>query len=318
MPEDVPTGRIADRLAGFDDHWRALQPKLRTLHSRRMTALVAVEMILATGLALTLAAPLMMEGRNGGLPLQLAIPLAIAAAAMLVAGGIYVARRQASAAGWRVKLMVVGFFGLGYRPDASSFPLDSFTRSGLLPYHSQSRLEDLVYGEVAGVPLVFCDASLRRWSGSKLLQVPVFRGPLLISRYPKRAHGWTVVVPSGGPIGNFFEGVRLESRRARLESPDFERAFAVYTTDQVEARYLLTPTMMERLLALKARFPGDLSLAFEGHELLLALDDRRDWFPDPGLLQDLTDPAQVRVQAEEIARLGEIVEILKLNLESRA
>ena len=61
-----------------------------------------------------------------------------------------------------------------------------------------------------------------------------------------------------------------------------------------------------------------MSLAFEGHELLLALDDRRDWFPDPGLLQDLTDPALVRVQAEEIARLAEIVEILKLNLESRA
>ena len=51
---------------------------------------------------------------------------------------------------------------------------------------------------------------------------------------------------------------------------------------------------------------------------MLALDDGRDWFPDPGLLRSLTHPARVREQAEEIARIAEIVEILKLNLDTRA
>ena len=76
--------------------------------------------------------------------------------------------------------------------------------------------------------------------------------------------------------------------------------------------------MMERLLALKQRFPGDMTVAFDGHEFMLALDDGRDWFPDPGLLRSLTHPARVREQAEEIARIAEIVEILKLNLDTRA
>ena len=84
-----------------------------------------------------------------------------------------------------------------------------------------------------------------------------------------------------------------------------------YSSDQVEARYLLTPAMMERLLAFRARFGSRIRLAFAERELLIAIDDRRDWFPDPGLFQKLTDPALVREQAEEIARITEIVETLE-------
>ena len=62
---------------------------------------------------------------------------------------------------------------------------------------------------------------------------------------------------------------------------------------------------------------GKVRLAFTGRDLLIAIDDRRDWFPDPGLFQGLTDPALVRDQAEEIARIAEIVEALKLNAETR-
>ena len=42
--------------------------------------------------------------------------------------------------------------------------------------------------------------------------------------------------------------LRFGESRVKMENPDFENTFDVYSTDQVEARYLITPFMMERLL----------------------------------------------------------------------
>mgnify|MGYP003623929001 len=39
-----------------------------------------------------------------------------------------------------------------------------------------------------------------------------------------------------------------------MENPDFEKQFAVYSTDVVEARYLIRPKFQERLLLLCEHF----------------------------------------------------------------
>ncbi|EDP61894.1 5-methyltetrahydropteroyltriglutamate--homocysteine methyltransferase [alpha proteobacterium BAL199] len=307
---------LADRLAGFDEHWRALRPELARIEAWRWFFVIVGSLMVAAGV------PILGWGIGefvgvvrSGYPWI----IYVAAGSLLSSLGQWLARSPARRAGRLIRGKVIGCFGLGYRRDASSFPVDGFERNDLLPRHTKRELEDLVYGDVSGVPLIFCDATLSVKGLRRTERVEVFRGPLVLSRFPKRARGRTLVVPDGGAIGNFFVGIAGQHRqRVKLESPDFERAFAVWSTDQIEARYLLTPTMMERLLALKQRFPGDMTVAFDGHEFMLALDDGRDWFPDPGLLRSLTHPARVREQAEEIARIAEIVEILKLNLDTRA
>lgn len=244
------------------------------------------------------------------------LPVGAALGLIVAILGGWIAHRQSAIAGRVLRVHIARALGLVYRHAAGTFPLRRFEVNGMLPEFDRSHLEDLVYGEVSGVPMVFCDARLD--TRIQKAHLPVFRGPLVLSRFPKHARGRTLVVPDGGPVGNFFWGLGEEHRqRVKMESPDFERAFAVYSTDQVEARYLLTPTAMERLLALYRRFPGRMTVAFSGHEFMLTLDDRRDWFPNPGLFRDLTDPALIREQAEEIARLADIVEILKLNMDCR-
>jgi hypothetical protein len=58
----------------------------------------------------------------------------------------------------------------------------------------------------------------------------------------------------------------------RLENPEFERRFEVYSDDQIEARALLTPAFMDRFTALAASsgfsLPGALA---EGNRLVVAL-----------------------------------------------
>lgn len=312
---------FADRLAGFGDHWRSIEPELHRIEARRWVSVIGGILLCIAGVAAFLVGGGVVEslldtapGAEGG-----GFAVAVLGGGLFALGG-YIARRPSRLAGRLIKERVVGFLGFSYKERASGFPLAAFDANDLLPSYTGSSLRDDIEGEVSGVPLRMCDAKLtvRKGSGKSSRTVTVFRGPLVVSRFPKPCTGRTIVVPDGGGIGNFFGGLSQSAgERVRLESPDFERAFEAYSSDQVEARYLLTPTMMERLLAFRDRYGARIRLAFTGGDLLLALDDRRDWFPDPGFFQRLTDPALVQEQAEEVARVAGIVEALKLDARSR-
>jgi hypothetical protein len=72
-----------------------------------------------------------------------------------------------------------------------------------------------------------------------------------------------------------------------LENPEFERVWKVFSTDQVEARYLLSSALMERFLALRSRYNCDISAAFLGGSLYLMIETDADWFEPPALKQPL-------------------------------
>lgn len=313
--------QIDDRLKAFDAHWREIQPELNRIEAGRWTKVLGGGALFALGIiCFFLGEPIL----NGAFALGWssdAVGFAGGAVGVGLTGyGSVLATGPSRTAGGMIKEKVIGFLGLQYDSDAGTFPLAAFDDADMLPYHTKSRLEDRIEGEIGGLPVHFCDAKLTKTTGSGKSRrtVTVFRGPLVISRFPKRFSGRTLVVPDAGSIGNFFGDLFKGSEgRVRLESAEFEDVFEVYGTDQVEARYLLTPTTMERLVAFKRRFDCKLRLAFVDDSLLIAIDDRRDWFPNPGLFARLTDPALVRTQFEEIARLAEIVEALNLNARSR-
>lgn len=313
--------QIEHRLKAFDAHWREIQPDLNRIEAGRWTKVLGGGALFAVGIVcFFLGEPIL----NGAFALGWSSDAAGFAGGAVGVGltgyGSVLATGPSRTAGRMIKEKVIGFLGFEYDSDADSFPLATFDDADMLPYHTKSRLEDRIEGEIGGLPVHFCDAKLTKTTGSGKSRraVTVFRGPLVISRFPKRFSGRTLVVPDAGGIGNFFGDLFKGSEgRVRLESAEFEEVFEVYGTDQVEARYLLTPTTMERLVAFKRRFDCKLRLAFVDDTLLIAIDDRRDWFPNPGLFDRLTDPALVRTQFEEIARLAEIVEALNLNARSR-
>lgn len=56
-----------------------------------------------------------------------------------------------------------------------------------------------------------------------------------------------------------------------LENPDFERYFSVYSSDEVFARYILTPAMMERMTTLRKKYNRDILLSFNGNRFYFAV-----------------------------------------------
>lgn len=90
----------------------------------------------------------------------------------------------------------------------------------------------------------------------------------------KRFSGKTIVRKDSTPIGNFLSGLTTKLERVTLEDPIFERQFEVYSNDQVEARYLLTTSFMERLLELSALYDNKIECCFYDDNLLLKIPSR--------------------------------------------
>jgi len=98
---------------------------------------------------------------------------------------------------------------------------------------------------------------------------------------------------------------------AELEDPSFGAVFDTLTTDQVDVRYVLSPSLMERLTALAARFRGLRALFADGR-LLLLLPTSRNRF-EASLLERADDPRQIEAFIADAAACLGIVESLDLN-----
>jgi len=126
----------------------------------------------------------------------------------------------------------------------------------LLPGWDRVRCEDRMSGTVNGANFTFCEAHLEtKHTDSKgnTTWRTSFRGILLEVDFEREFLGRTVVLRDAG-IFNFKKKAGM--KRVGLVDPKFEKIFEAYGTDQVEARYLLTPTFMQKLVDLETSVSG--------------------------------------------------------------
>ena len=213
---------------------------------------------------------------------------------------------------------IFGHFGYLYSPKAPENFLAPYGQCGLLPGYDRASIEDHVLGEVDGVPFELAEAFLeKKVRRDKRDEYDlVFRG--LVARYafPKRFAARTIVRGDRGFL-NALGDAGAGGERVHLEDPRFEERFDVFSSDQVEARYLLTPAFMERLVRLADASDGPMQAAFDGNDLLLVIDGRRGYFAQPSPWKDLRQSDHIRAFVEDIAFIREIAEVLKLDAETR-
>lgn len=146
----------------------------------------------------------------------------------------------------------------------------------------------------------------------------ILKGIVFCADFNKHFRGRTVVRPKdmGSAFGAWIsEKIPLFSSGSdvvKLESPDFEKKFLTYSTDQVEARYILTPSMMERLCNLDDSSHYNISVSFIDSYVYIAFPLDKNYF-EPPVFKSLLDQKSVTEDLEIIRFMYGIIAELDLN-----
>lgn len=179
---------------------------------------------------------------------------------------------------------------------------ERFQALGLLPACDRSKYEDQFRGNFLGAAFELYEGHLERRhrdSKGRTSWVTVFRGQCVRLSFPRRFLGVTIVRRDAGVFNMFGGGSNL--KRVSLEDPVFEKAFEVYSDDQVESRFLLHPMFMQRLVELEAALRGKrLRCGFEQGDLLIAIEGG-NLFEPGSMFKPLADPERARVIVKDVA-----------------
>lgn len=217
-----------------------------------------------------------------------------------------------------INTAIADALGIAYEQDCKAdeaFVLTKFCK--LVPSHDRAHFEDKWSGDFGDVPFSLHEAKLeeRRGSGKNKRWVTVFRGLIMAVGYNRRFHGTTLLVRDNEHRGFFggkkdhitVSGTRLDY--AEMVHPDFEDAFDIYTSDQVEARHLIDPVYVERLIALERAYSGkDIGTIFHEGSLIVAL--KTDDLFESGSINASDDRARLEQTLDQFARLADLAAAL--------
>lgn len=214
---------------------------------------------------------------------------------------------------------VASRFGLTYNEQPSVTAETNLMQSkalGVLPSWDRKVLHDEIIGERNGIPFEFFEAHLEdkrtRTDSQGRTQtewVTVFRGQCWVIDAPKRFHGTTKVTRDAG-IFNALGGLGSKFSRIVLEDPEFEKKFEVYGTDQVEARFILTPDVMQAMLDLEKIFKGSRFRCTFHENKIFAAAEGGNLFETGSMNKSLDDPNRVGDLLQDFATIFHLIDVL--------
>ena len=183
-----------------------------------------------------------------------------------------------------------------------------FVKSGVISKYTNENYDDIFRGTYKDVTYEIVEASYSTGSGKNYRLV--FNGAIVCIEMNKNFSGHTVITPDSFSHNSPLKGLQ----HTVLEDIEFEQKFDVYTDDEVNARYLITPSFMERLLSLKLAFKAEkVSCAFYDKYLIVALSTKLDLFSICSLLKRVDDMQQFYQMYEEIESIIKLIDHFKLD-----
>jgi energy-coupling factor transporter transmembrane protein EcfT len=153
---------------------------------------------------------------------------------------------------------------------------------------------------------------------TKKRYTPIFNGLFFVADFNKSFKGTTIVLPDTaqkwfGDLGQALQGFNVQNGQLiKLEDPAFEKMFVVYGQDQVEARYILSTSLMRRLVEFQARAQKEMRLSFSASKLHVAIPFEKELF-EPRIMESLLTISHVQEYYDDLKLVVDIVEELNLN-----
>jgi hypothetical protein len=145
----------------------------------------------------------------------------------------------------------------------------------------------------------------------------VFKGLFFTADFHKDFKGKTYVLTDFaerfmGGIGKMLQRNNFtRPDLVKMENPVFEKQYVVYGSDQIEARYIITPVMMETMLEINKMFKN-VQFSFVNSRIYIAIPMRKALF-EPKYLSPITQIGYLLDYYKLLYHCISLVEMLDLN-----
>lgn len=180
--------------------------------------------------------------------------------------------------------------------------------------------DDLVEGVIGKTHIKFSELHIQeeRTTDKKNYYIDIFKGLFINVDFNKNFNGRTYVLPDRNDktysrLFFFGEKQRTEfGELVKLENPEFEKICAVFSTDQIEARYILSTSLMEKIVQFRNRIQREVFICFANSQIYLAIPYIKNLF-EPNLLHKTIKFELLREYYEILLNTIGIVDELNLN-----
>ena len=116
----------------------------------------------------------------------------------------------------------------------------------------------------------------------------------------------------------FYSSLNLTKKESnseiKLEDPNFSKHFNVFSEDDVEARYLLTPTFIEKFTKLKKIMKASLvKCSFYDNSIMIAVTSDKDFFELGNLYKNVGDISTIKNFYDDISIILELIDYFNLD-----
>ncbi|MGE0088561.1 MAG: DUF3137 domain-containing protein [Bacteroidales bacterium] len=169
--------------------------------------------------------------------------------------------------------------------------------------------EDFMRFRMGETSIMFCE-TLAYTVKSKIK----FEGLFISASFNKSFKSKTFVIHRS--IKNYYRTALKfflnDIKVVKLEDKSFSNEFQIYGTDQVEARYILTPSLMQRILDYKIKTDKNISLSFVDNRLYCAIPKYSNHF-EPAIFRSFNFEF-IKYTIAPLKLYTDLVEDLNLNL----
>lgn len=171
--------------------------------------------------------------------------------------------------------------------------------------------EDYMRFRLGSTSIHFCETMVY----GQAEDYPIFTGVFLSATFNKHFRSQTIVMPRNYKLllKNYERLMLPGFEKVILEDVEFNRHFLVWSNDQVESRYILTTSMMQRMLDYKLKTGKTLAFSFTGNLLNCAIPSKINLF-EPALFESFFEFEFLRKSYDALKLYTDIVDDLNLNV----
>lgn len=214
------------------------------------------------------------------------------------------------------------FQNLVYEP-ARGFDRSFIAGTGLVYMGNEYSSEDYISGEYKGVSFQRSDVTIEEETTSTDSEgntttstTTYFSGRWFFVNFNKNFSRELMLVQKGFSYANEKKGIftKKDERRHAIEFENeaFNKVFSCYCQDDQEAFYLITPQIMESLLAYSGNSDGKILIGFKDNVVHIAIDNRTDML-EPHVLRAPSYERDIRPVEYEVSVIQSFIDLLNLD-----